>query len=68
LLLEGGPTLAAAFLAEDLIDQVMVFVAPKLAGDGPGLVAALPKPVDLLRLSAREVGVDILLEAFVHEP
>ena len=35
LLLEGGPTLAAAFLAEDLVDKVLVFVAPTLSGDGP---------------------------------
>jgi diaminohydroxyphosphoribosylaminopyrimidine deaminase/5-amino-6-(5-phosphoribosylamino)uracil reductase len=68
LLLEGGPTLATAFLAADLVDQLMVFVAPKLAGEGLGLVAALPKPVELMRLSAREVGDDVLLEAFVHDP
>jgi diaminohydroxyphosphoribosylaminopyrimidine deaminase/5-amino-6-(5-phosphoribosylamino)uracil reductase len=68
LLLEGGPTLAASFIAADLVDQLMVFVAPKLAGDGPGLVAALPKPVELQRLRAREVGDDVLLEAFVHDP
>ena len=67
-LLEGGPTLAASFLAADLVDQLMVFVAPKLAGDGPALVAALPKPVELQRLRAREVGDDVLLEAFVHDP
>jgi diaminohydroxyphosphoribosylaminopyrimidine deaminase / 5-amino-6-(5-phosphoribosylamino)uracil reductase len=68
LLLEGGPTLAASFIAEDLVDQLLVFVAPKLAGDGPGLVAALPKPVAVQRLRAREVGEDVLLEAFVHDP
>jgi diaminohydroxyphosphoribosylaminopyrimidine deaminase/5-amino-6-(5-phosphoribosylamino)uracil reductase len=67
LLLEGGPTLATSFVAADLVDQLMVFVAPTLAGDGPGLVAALPEPVDLRRLRARPVGADILLEAFVHE-
>jgi diaminohydroxyphosphoribosylaminopyrimidine deaminase/5-amino-6-(5-phosphoribosylamino)uracil reductase len=68
LLLEGGPALAASFVAADLVDQLMVFVAPKLAGDGPGLIAALPKPVVLQRLRAREVGEDVLLEAFVHDP
>jgi diaminohydroxyphosphoribosylaminopyrimidine deaminase/5-amino-6-(5-phosphoribosylamino)uracil reductase len=67
LLLEGGPTLATSFIAADLVDQLMVFVAPKLAGDGAGLVAALPEPVALRRLSARGVGEDVLLEAFVHE-
>ena len=35
LLLEGGPTLAGAFLAEGLVDKLLVFVAPKLAGSGP---------------------------------
>ena len=44
LLLEGGPTLAASFLAADLVDKLLVFVAPTLAGEGAGPVAALPEP------------------------
>ncbi len=68
LLLEGGPTLAASFFAAELIDQVLVFVAPLVAGDGPGLAAALPAPVALQRLRARAVGDDVLLEAYVHDP
>ena len=36
LLLEGGPTLAAAFLDADLVDKLVVFVAPRLSGDGAG--------------------------------
>ena len=46
LLLEGGPTLAASFFAADLVDKLMLFVAPKLSGEGPGLLSALPAPVD----------------------
>jgi diaminohydroxyphosphoribosylaminopyrimidine deaminase/5-amino-6-(5-phosphoribosylamino)uracil reductase len=69
LLLEGGPTLASSFLAADLVDKVLVFVAPHLAGDGAGLVAgALPRPVALSRLTAVPVGDDVLLTAYVHEP
>lgn len=68
LLLEGGPTLAASFLAEDLVDKLLLFVAPTLAGDGPGLVSALPAPLALRRLTASSVGADVLLEAYVHEP
>jgi diaminohydroxyphosphoribosylaminopyrimidine deaminase/5-amino-6-(5-phosphoribosylamino)uracil reductase len=68
LLLEGGPTLASSFLAADLVDKVLVFVAPKLAGEGPGLVASLARPVTLTRLTARPVGEDVLLTAYVHEP
>ena len=68
LLLEGGPTLAASFFAADLVDKVLVFVAPTLAGEGPGPVAALPEPRALHRLSAEPVGDDVLLTAYVHEP
>jgi diaminohydroxyphosphoribosylaminopyrimidine deaminase/5-amino-6-(5-phosphoribosylamino)uracil reductase len=68
LLLEGGPTLATAFLAEDLVDKLLVFVAPKLAGAGPRLLADLPAPVELRRLEARPIGEDVLLSAYVHEP
>jgi diaminohydroxyphosphoribosylaminopyrimidine deaminase/5-amino-6-(5-phosphoribosylamino)uracil reductase len=67
LLLEGGPTLAGAFLRADLVDKLLLFVAPKLSGDGPGLIVDLPEPVSLTRLSARQVGQDVLLTAYVHE-
>jgi diaminohydroxyphosphoribosylaminopyrimidine deaminase/5-amino-6-(5-phosphoribosylamino)uracil reductase len=68
LLLEGGPTLAASFFAADFVDKLMLFVAPKLSGAGPGLLPALPGAVALKRLSARPVGEDVLLTAYVHEP
>lgn len=68
LLLEGGPTLAGSFFAANLVDKLMLFVAPKLSGEGPGLLPALQAPVELKRLSARPVGEDFLLTAYVHEP
>jgi diaminohydroxyphosphoribosylaminopyrimidine deaminase/5-amino-6-(5-phosphoribosylamino)uracil reductase len=68
LLLEGGPTLATAFLAEGLVDKLLLFVAPRVAGDGPRLIADLPRPVDLRRLEAMRVGEDVLLSAYAHEP
>jgi diaminohydroxyphosphoribosylaminopyrimidine deaminase/5-amino-6-(5-phosphoribosylamino)uracil reductase len=68
LLLEGGPTLAASFFAADLVDKLLVFVAPRLSGAGPGPVADLPEPVQLVRLSSEAVGEDFLLTAYVHEP
>lgn len=68
LLLEGGPTLAGSFFTADLIDKVLVFVAPVLAGSGPQLVGSLERPVQLSRLTARPVGDDLLLTAYVHEP
>jgi diaminohydroxyphosphoribosylaminopyrimidine deaminase/5-amino-6-(5-phosphoribosylamino)uracil reductase len=69
LLLEGGPTLGAAFLAHDLVDKVLLFVTPTLAGSG-GLeaLAALPSPRTLSHLTSTAVGDDVLLEAYVHDP
>ncbi len=41
VLLEGGPTLAAAFLRADLVDEAVVHLAPKLLGAGAPLVGDL---------------------------
>jgi diaminohydroxyphosphoribosylaminopyrimidine deaminase/5-amino-6-(5-phosphoribosylamino)uracil reductase len=69
LLLEGGPTLAASFVEADLVDKILLFVAPTVAGAGPtAFAAALPSPRTLARLRARQVGDDVLLEAYVHDP
>ncbi|UOY02743.1 bifunctional diaminohydroxyphosphoribosylaminopyrimidine deaminase/5-amino-6-(5-phosphoribosylamino)uracil reductase RibD [Blastococcus sp. PRF04-17] len=44
VLLEGGPTLAAAFLRDGLVDEAVIHVAPKLLGAGPSLVSDLGIP------------------------
>ena len=41
LFLEGGPTVAAAFAAAGLVDEVVAYVAPKLLGAGTASVADL---------------------------
>ncbi len=41
VLLEGGPTLTAAFLREGLVDEVVVHLAPTFLGAGPALVGDL---------------------------
>jgi len=68
LLLEGGPTLATAFLERDLIDKLLVFVAPTLSGSGPRLFGDFSRPVELKDVRVRQVGADLLLEAYIHEP
>ena len=68
LLLEGGPTLAAAFLAAGLVDKLLLFVAPVGVGAGEGPTTPLPDPAELSRLSVRRVGEDALLTAYVREP
>jgi diaminohydroxyphosphoribosylaminopyrimidine deaminase/5-amino-6-(5-phosphoribosylamino)uracil reductase len=44
ILLEGGPTLAAAFLRDGLVDEAVIQLAPKLLGAGPSLVSDLGIP------------------------
>jgi diaminohydroxyphosphoribosylaminopyrimidine deaminase / 5-amino-6-(5-phosphoribosylamino)uracil reductase len=69
LLLEGGPTLAQSFLGADLVDKLLLFVAPVVAGgEGPAFAPRLRSPRRLHHLRAEPVGDDVLLETYVHEP
>jgi diaminohydroxyphosphoribosylaminopyrimidine deaminase/5-amino-6-(5-phosphoribosylamino)uracil reductase len=68
LLLEGGPTLATAFLQAGVVDKLLLFVAPTLAGAGQSFLGDLTAPVPLHHLSSRMVGDDVLLEAYIHVP
>jgi diaminohydroxyphosphoribosylaminopyrimidine deaminase / 5-amino-6-(5-phosphoribosylamino)uracil reductase len=75
LLLEGGPTLAGAFLRADLIDKLVLFVAPKLVGgdDAPPLFAgagvrALADAVAVTSVEVSRVGEDVLVTGYLHEP
>ena len=42
VLLEAGPTLAGAFVQADLADELLVYLAPTLLGDGARPLLALP--------------------------
>jgi len=69
LLLEGGPTLAQAFFEADLVDKLLLFVAPVLAGgEGPAFPPRLRSSRRLHHLQVEPVGEDVLLQAYVHEP
>lgn len=68
LLLEGGPTLATAFVEADLVDKLLVFVTPHLAGAGPKIFGELTHPLRLSRVSTERIGEDVLISAYVHEP
>jgi diaminohydroxyphosphoribosylaminopyrimidine deaminase/5-amino-6-(5-phosphoribosylamino)uracil reductase len=58
VLLEGGPTLAGAFLEARLIDQVVGYVAPKLLGSGtPALQdAGITSMADAVTLEVSDVS------------
>jgi diaminohydroxyphosphoribosylaminopyrimidine deaminase / 5-amino-6-(5-phosphoribosylamino)uracil reductase len=68
LLLEGGPTLAAAFLRADLVDKMLIFIAPLIADEGPAFAPELANPVHLTGFSAERIGHDVLLSGYVHAP
>jgi diaminohydroxyphosphoribosylaminopyrimidine deaminase/5-amino-6-(5-phosphoribosylamino)uracil reductase len=68
LLVEGGPKLAEGFLRSDLVDKILLFVAPQIAGSGPSFAPDLPAPAELRRLAVEQVGADLLLGGYVHEP
>jgi diaminohydroxyphosphoribosylaminopyrimidine deaminase / 5-amino-6-(5-phosphoribosylamino)uracil reductase len=68
LLLEGGPTLATAFLTAGLVDKLLLFVAPVIAGEGPHAFGELAEPLELLHLRAEPSGEDVLIEAYRREP
>lgn len=68
VLVEGGPTLAAAFLRAGVVDEVHAYVAPVLLGAGRPAVADLGVTTltDAVRLRTREVrplGPDVLVVA-----
>ncbi|WP_018111610.1 bifunctional diaminohydroxyphosphoribosylaminopyrimidine deaminase/5-amino-6-(5-phosphoribosylamino)uracil reductase RibD [Thermus igniterrae] len=69
VLLEGGPRLAGAFWEQGLVDKLALFLAPKLLGEGRGLLegVALERMAEAkrLRLVRREwLGDDLWLEAY----
>jgi len=68
LLLEGGPTIAGAFLRAGLVDKLLLFVSPRIAGEGLLFAPRLEEPLTLSRPTAERIGDDLLLTAYVHEP
>jgi diaminohydroxyphosphoribosylaminopyrimidine deaminase/5-amino-6-(5-phosphoribosylamino)uracil reductase len=67
-LLEGGPTLAGAFLAAGLVDEVVGYVAPKLLGAGtpalgPAGVPTITAAIDLDLTDVTQVGPDLRITA-----
>lgn len=66
LLIEGGPTVQAAFLRANLVDEILWFVAPKLLGTGLAAVAdlgieTLASAVTGQLSSVRQLDQDLML-------
>ncbi|MGW1890701.1 bifunctional diaminohydroxyphosphoribosylaminopyrimidine deaminase/5-amino-6-(5-phosphoribosylamino)uracil reductase RibD [Streptomyces sp. NPDC002004] len=68
VLLEGGPTLAGAFVAAGAVDRVVGYLAPVLLGAGPAVLdhAGITTIADALRLDVTEsvrIGPDLRITA-----
>ncbi|MEU1157569.1 dihydrofolate reductase family protein, partial [Streptomyces sp. NPDC005918] len=68
VLLEGGATLAGAFVAAGAVDRVVGYLAPALLGAGPAVLTGggITTITDALRLDVREIvriGPDLRITA-----
>lgn len=73
VLLEGGPTLAGAFVAAGAVDKVVGYLAPVLLGAGPAALAdtGIATLTDALRLRITEtvrIGTDLRITAVPTAP
>lgn len=71
VLLEGGPILAATALSSGEVDEVDLFLAPVMLGDGPGAFDPLEElviqPFDPRGMSVSVSGCDIRLSRVLRE-
>ncbi|EPZ47497.1 bifunctional diaminohydroxyphosphoribosylaminopyrimidine deaminase/5-amino-6-(5-phosphoribosylamino)uracil reductase RibD [Alicyclobacillus acidoterrestris] len=58
LLLEGGPRLAAAFFERQLVDEVVIYIAPKLLMSGKSALAGSPSTYMGEAISLRDIQVE----------
>ena len=73
VLIEAGPTLSGALIEQELVDELIVYVAPKLLGDGGKALFALPGLQNISQCreleitDIRAVGVDWRVTAKVKQ-
>ncbi len=71
LLVEGGKSIITSFIKTGLADKLMIFVAPKLIGEGIDAVGDLSihtmmESTELKMVSYKRIGTDILIEGYLH--
>lgn len=69
VLLEAGPALLGAFFDQQAVDEVHIFVAPKILGGTRACSAvagigqsSVPTTTQLQQLQVRQIGTDVLIE------
>jgi diaminohydroxyphosphoribosylaminopyrimidine deaminase/5-amino-6-(5-phosphoribosylamino)uracil reductase len=73
LLVEGGPTVIASFLKAGLVDEVCVYIAPKILGSqgSSGVseaIAELVKAIDLHHVDIKRFGGDVRISGLTRVP
>ncbi|NLA65136.1 MAG: riboflavin biosynthesis protein RibD [Leucobacter sp.] len=72
LFVEGGPTVASSFIAADLVDEVLIYIAPALLG-GPRLalgdlgIDSMPGIKRLRIIHFAQLGADLLVKAAIED-
>lgn len=72
VMIEGGSTLAFSAIREGIVDKVISFIAPKILGGaqaptpvgGQG-IETMDQAVELVNISSRKVGADIMIEGYL---
>jgi len=72
LLVEGGPAVLTSFLRENLADEIVVYIAPKILGAQGGMgitgpMAELSQTVGLHNVDAERFGDDIRLSGLTEK-
>jgi diaminohydroxyphosphoribosylaminopyrimidine deaminase/5-amino-6-(5-phosphoribosylamino)uracil reductase len=70
VLLEAGPALNGAALGSGLVDKLVLFYAPKIAGKSGVPLAHAPKfdRNPLRDIRTQQFGPDVCIEGYVHKP
>ena len=71
VLIESGPILAGAFMQQGLVDELVIYMAPKLLGNIARPLLSLPftsldQAIELDIKDIRQVGNDIRLLSLIH--
>jgi len=66
LLVEGGPTVLASFLKEQLADEIIVYIAPRILGSQGGadiipIMGELTEAIGLYNVDIKHFGSDVRL-------
>ncbi len=70
VMIEAGQSLATAALKEGIVDKILVFIAPKISGEGMRAIGDLgirhmKKALQLKDVRIKKIGDDVLVEGYL---